>query len=371
MNYCLKHPVNGYNFDNVGRAAKGRWTEILSGLGVNQSFLNTKKPMSHGPCPGCGGVDRFRFDDKDGRGTFICGQGGGDPMAGDGFDLLCHVFGWDKGEALQRVAKYLGIDSASTTYIPYEKSTVASRKNDKQNHTKTAATHRVADNLDNHKREALRRIWVATISATNHDAKPLHQYLRNRGLGGAVGRLSNGVRFHPCLEYWHEGQFLGNYPAMVCLVSDPQGKPVSIHRTYLTEDGHKASVPCPKKLASPIVPGATRGAAIRLSTVTDSLAVAEGIETALAVYIATSMPAWATVSAGGMAALKLPESIRKVYIMADLDRSGAGELAARELAMRLTMQGRDARLVLPQGPIPDDAKSVDWLDVLQGVGHEC
>ena len=45
-----------------------RWLAILPALGVPSHFLRNK----HGPCPVCGGKDRFRFDDKDGKGTFFC-----------------------------------------------------------------------------------------------------------------------------------------------------------------------------------------------------------------------------------------------------------------------------------------------------------
>ena len=92
------------DWDQVRRAADGRWFEILATLGVESGFLLPK----HGPCPGCGGKDRFRFADK-GRGEWFCGQGG-ETAGGDGFALLGHVHGWDKGQQLAEVARVLGID---------------------------------------------------------------------------------------------------------------------------------------------------------------------------------------------------------------------------------------------------------------------
>jgi putative DNA primase/helicase len=91
---------------DIPSAARGRWPEILTGLGIDAAHLTNK----HGPCPGCGGRDRFRFDDRDSRGTWICG-GGGDPAAGDGFDLVAHVLGLDKRESFLLVARYLGLDT--------------------------------------------------------------------------------------------------------------------------------------------------------------------------------------------------------------------------------------------------------------------
>ncbi len=95
-------------FSDVAAAARGRWEEILTSLGISAEVLTGR----HGPCPGCGGRDRFRLDDRDGRGTWICG-GGGAPVSGDGFDLLVHVCGMNKREALRAVAQHLGIQGDS------------------------------------------------------------------------------------------------------------------------------------------------------------------------------------------------------------------------------------------------------------------
>ena len=43
--------------------AFGRWRSILPALGVGANFLSKKA----GPCPFCGGTDRFVFDDKRAR----------------------------------------------------------------------------------------------------------------------------------------------------------------------------------------------------------------------------------------------------------------------------------------------------------------
>ncbi len=101
-------------FNEVHQAARGRWAEILPALGVPTEVLTGR----HGPCPGCGGRDRFRWDDRDGRGTWICG-GGGSPVAGDGFELLGHALGMSKAEALRAVAQHLGIrgDAASAARL--------------------------------------------------------------------------------------------------------------------------------------------------------------------------------------------------------------------------------------------------------------
>lgn len=97
--------MSGSDLQQIKSAARGRWSDILSASGVALPH----PPHRHHPCPGCGGRDRFRFDDRNGDGTFICGQGG-DPIAGDGFKLLQHVHGWSFGETLAKVAEYLGFE---------------------------------------------------------------------------------------------------------------------------------------------------------------------------------------------------------------------------------------------------------------------
>lgn len=94
-------------FDTVKTAASGRWPEILAGLGIADNTLRNR----HGPCPGCGGRDRFRFDDQE-DGRFYCG-GAGHPVSGDGFALLQHVHGWTAREALEHVAEAIGLHSCN------------------------------------------------------------------------------------------------------------------------------------------------------------------------------------------------------------------------------------------------------------------
>ncbi|SUE86050.1 bacteriophage P4 DNA primase [Salmonella enterica] len=58
----------------------------------------------HQSCPVCGGSDRFRFDDKEGRGTWFCNQCG----AGDGLKLVEKVFGVSASEAAGKVNAVTG-----------------------------------------------------------------------------------------------------------------------------------------------------------------------------------------------------------------------------------------------------------------------
>ena len=83
--------------------ARGRWRDILVQLGVESRFLVNR----HGPCPLCGGKDRFRWDDKEGSGSYYCNQCG----PGPGLLLLRKLHEWDYATACAEVDKIIG-DSA-------------------------------------------------------------------------------------------------------------------------------------------------------------------------------------------------------------------------------------------------------------------
>jgi putative DNA primase/helicase len=86
------------NVTETVKQACGHWPRILPTLGV--PVIKNR----HQACPVCGGSDRFRFDDKEGRGTWFCNQCG----AGDGLKLVEKVFGVKPSEAAQKVNAVTG-----------------------------------------------------------------------------------------------------------------------------------------------------------------------------------------------------------------------------------------------------------------------
>ncbi|SQK76050.1 Uncharacterized protein conserved in bacteria [Tatumella ptyseos] len=86
------------NVTDTVKQACGRWTGILPALGVK--VIKNR----HQACPVCGGSDRFRFDDKEGRGTWFCNQCG----AGDGLKLVEKVFSVNPSEAARKVSAVTG-----------------------------------------------------------------------------------------------------------------------------------------------------------------------------------------------------------------------------------------------------------------------
>ena len=86
------------NVTDTVKQACGHWPRILPAPGVK--VIKNR----HQACPVCGGSDRFRFDDKEGRGTWFCNQCG----AGDGLKLIEKVFGVSASEAAGKVNALTG-----------------------------------------------------------------------------------------------------------------------------------------------------------------------------------------------------------------------------------------------------------------------
>ncbi|MGY9980653.1 primase-helicase zinc-binding domain-containing protein, partial [Citrobacter freundii] len=85
---------NNTTVSELIKQANGQWENILPRFNIV-----VPENGKHGPCPHCGGTDRFRFDNKNGRGTWFCNNCG----HGDGLDLVKKVLGWDTVEAASRI----------------------------------------------------------------------------------------------------------------------------------------------------------------------------------------------------------------------------------------------------------------------------
>jgi phage/plasmid primase-like uncharacterized protein len=180
---------------------------------------------------------------------------------------------------------------------------------------------------------------------------PVEKYLIGRGINIAPPCL----RFVPNCRHPNRACL----PAMVAPIYSVDGELIGIHRTFLRPDGSgKADLDPDKAML-----GRARGGAVWLALAAETLMVAEGIETAAAAMQVSALPAWAALSTSGMVGLVLPPVVRTVVILADNDRNGAGERAARSAAQRWLVEGRRVRLAMP--PIP----GTDFNDVIQGRGY--
>lgn len=85
---------------DTAEMARGRWLGILPALGVSKKFLKSQ----NGPCPACGGKDRFSFTNRNKDGDYICRQCG----AGKGIGLVAKVRGWSFKQAADAVDNIIG-----------------------------------------------------------------------------------------------------------------------------------------------------------------------------------------------------------------------------------------------------------------------
>lgn len=89
--------------NEITAQAVGKWDYLFQSLGIEVG------KGKHCPCPVCGGKDRFRFDDKDGRGTWICNQCG----SGDGLELIKHFYHCDAKDASNRIVEHLNLNATN------------------------------------------------------------------------------------------------------------------------------------------------------------------------------------------------------------------------------------------------------------------
>lgn len=182
---------------------------------------------------------------------------------------------------------------------------------------------------------------------------PATLYLKRRGFAG-VWPLPECLRFHPKLDYWHDGEKLGTFPAMLAPLTTNDGRIVALHRTYLTRDGRKADVPTVRKLTA--ASGPLAGSCISLfRPANGTLGIAEGIETGLAAWLASGAPTVAAYSANNLAAWQWPLGVRRIVIFGDNDKAGAD--AAEKLRQRARAAGLSVNAMLPTEP------GSDWCDV--------
>src|SRR6516164_6971922 len=260
-----------------------------------------------GPCPRCGGRDRFAVNVR--KQVWNCR---GCAKGGDVIDLVKHIDGGTLGEAVKTLTGMSARPTSPTRPTP------PAPKSD--------------DDHERRQREKAQWLWSQRQPIAGTIAE---RYLREAR--GYSGPLPPTVAFLPARN--------GKPPTMISAFAYPNeiepgtlGEPANVeavHLTTLKPDGSGKADITPNKImiASPA------GNPIAVAAMSDSmwgLAITEGIEDALSIHAATGLGAWAAGSAPHLS--KLAAAIVRaepecVHVFADGDV--AGQRHAHELAAEL------------------------------------
>lgn len=312
------------------------WISTLMSYGIAGSYLTGKATS----CPVCGGDDRFTYDNKNGRGDWVCRKcNDGDPMAGDGLQLIARV----NRIGLFRLMRELSGGAPSST-------------------------RRVADfKAPRPKRKAspafvekrLAGMWCAARPQAVGDLAM--RYLQER-VPGLTARPSSSLRLG-MLEYRHDGKVLGKWPGILARFELPDGRLGTLHRTFLdpvnpakasivSADGEILESKLNDMTLNPLAGGAVR----LMQPVDGEIGVGEGLETVYGGFMETGVPVWYCLNRVLLSQFVVPDGlgIKVVHIFMDFDHvdpktgKSPGVVAGMTLAKRLRAEGYAVELHRPR-----------------------
>ncbi len=293
---------------------------------------------------------------------------------GDGIDLIAWMEGISKSQAMDRIIEICG---GNRNNISIDE---AKRVRDKREQSAQLTQDQINKNA-----WVLNKVESETISA--QQSKEIYNYLCSRGLMDYFSIMPSSIGYNSNLQtFSKEGKKIV-LNGMVFYIQNGTGNPVSMHRIFLQSDGFGKSelVENAKMQLSGIED--VRGSAIRLGmpiSVVDShgntrriLAVCEGPETGMAITLAEKLPVWCGISSTLMELMFIPDDITDLLIFEDRDRVkdmgvGEGQRAALCLKERINRELPHVSVhnFSPPTSIPDNVKSVDWLDEWNNSGSE-
>ncbi|MFM5386181.1 primase-helicase zinc-binding domain-containing protein [Aeromonas veronii] len=259
----MNHNINAAA---VKAAAQGQWRDVLTANGIN-----LPSGRHHGPCPICmAGKDRFRFDDKEGRGTWVCNQCG----AGDGLSLYQQATGQSMSEAIRSLASYLGLSGQMTTadHARIEKQRQKAAKAAEQQRAKEASQREAAAAL-------AQQMELEAVGCMAENVA----YLNRKGLSGfGVEVLARDYGHHKA-------------GSLLVVLFDING--VTTSAEIIDSEGRKMA----------LAGGQKKGSAAYIEPLGDSLpenaahcGVVEGYATGLSVRALTGWPVFCGMSKAGL-----------------------------------------------------------------------
>ncbi|AUR96860.1 DNA primase/helicase [Vibrio phage 1.233.A._10N.261.51.E6] len=280
------------------QAVIGKWSMVFEHYDLPPI---TGKRHFKGEAPCCGRKGKFRIDDKNGSGSFICACG----EAGNGWKLLQIATGMEFKDLAKEVDSIIG---NAYTHQPKQEQVEKPKANSAVSRFKSA--------------NPIRR---GNVQA----------YLNGRGIFDLPSRAVK--------------ESSGN---MFAIAADVKGNPCYSHETFLDGD-KKANVEVQKKMIG-LQPEShiehAESIAVRLFDVSSTLGIAEGIETALSCKQIYKCNTWSTLNSSFMKKFRAPTGVKHLMIFADNDKNGTGLAAAFECGNRNILAKNDVNQVTIRWP---------------------
>jgi phage/plasmid primase-like uncharacterized protein len=323
------HEARGANTNLLRRdwTAQARAVRIEHEIARRGIKLNGRGPERCGPCPKCGGTDRFAINTN--KQIWNCR---GCQRGGDVISLVQHLDGCTFDAAVATLSRQ------NQTGCGIGK-TAAPEPNGVLNAYRRSCCKSDVERT----RDAL-AIWSA---AREPQGTPAWTYLFRRGvaLEALPSRINEVLRFHPGCP-WHKERRM----CLVALWTDiSSGEACAIHRRPITPDGGS--------LGHWRAWGPTAGCVIRLwpdDEVSRALVFGEGVETVLAAATRIAhrgtllQPAWAAGDAGHIGVFPALPGVEALTLLVDADENGIGQCRAAECARRWTAAGRQVIRLTPR-----------------------
>ncbi|SCM73432.1 putative DNA primase [uncultured Pleomorphomonas sp.] len=372
----------------VDRARAGSFELAAQICGFKPAKGQEQRNDRAGPCPACGGTDRFAVRvDKRVFNCRHCGARGRDALS------LALV-----GEAVSFVdacEQLTGEPRPSRTHdeTPEAREARLERRRKAEAEALAAAEKQARQIEDARRRreESADYVWG---DGADFLSTPVVGYFAHRGIRPLPHGVCN-LRFAPDLAYWHDGRVLHRGLAMLGRIQGPDNRTIGVHRTWFDEifsaNRPKGRPDIVDPASGELLPtkkvlGSKHGGAIRLVRGLDwrgdaptgfpgdmippvRLFLAEGIETLLSVYLALwcdrsplldRAAFWCGIDLGNLRNIKAPRPIGEVILLGDGDSDPDDTAAALDRAEEsFIAQGcRVARLMADPGK--------DFNDMLRG-----
>lgn len=375
----------------IDRARAESVLDVAQSLGAQLKRTGTEW---QGPCPSCGGKDRFGVNPAEN--VYLCRGSDG---KGDGINMVQHVLGidfvpaceWIIGEPPPRSDRQA---QSKPVDLDAER---ARHESARDKHVEREAKDRAAQQAK------VRRAVDLFNEARPSPGTLVEKYLKSRSIT-LTSDLAKFLRFLPEYPYWNgenengEPVVVARSPAMLAMMLDASMEVCGIHVTYLDPSGLK-KLEIKDGDGNSLDARKARGkwGLIQLSEIRPAMAIGEGIETTVSYYqLALDNQDFGIAAAGNIGRLcgaslasmphptipsrtihsgdpdpdrgpvALPKSVNSVILLGDNDPDPIPVQAALRNAARAHYAlGREVSV--HTAPPLKGMKKTDWNDVLKAI----